>query len=245
MPANNKLTVCLSTQAGCPMKCAFCATGNKGFHKNLGYGQILKQLNFIQQQYKQRVSNIVLMGQGEPFLNYQNTIDFLEIANNKNYLNIGARHITISTCGIPEKIVEFSKINKQFVLAVSLHSAIQDKRNILMPGLKNYPLLKLRDALFTYQQKTNRRLTFEYIMINNLNDAQTDLEALISFCEGLHAHINLIPLNKTDFFNKDASSDKVIKHWVSKLKAYGIEASARFSKGQDINAACGQLANKH
>lgn len=240
---SNKLTACISTQAGCPMKCSFCATGKQGFQRNLSVGEIVEQVIFIQESFKLKVSNIVIMGQGEPFLNYSNLIDALEILNNKHGLCIGSRKITVSTCGIIPKINNFANIDKQFELAVSLHSAIQTKRDKIMPGVKNFTLRELKSTLINFQKKTNRRITFEYLMINNLNDSNSDLKALIDYCKDIHCFINIIKLNKTSDYKFTASNNNKINEWIHELSKFGIKAALRQSRGSDIEAACGQLIN--
>lgn len=208
--SSNKLTVCISSQAGCPMACEFCATGQQGFIRNLSCGEIVQQVLFIQNDLGMKVSNVVVMGQGEPFLNFENLTDALDIINNSKIIGIGARKITVSTCGIIPGIDKFSKIDKQYGLAISLHCAIQEKRNQLMPGVKNYTLNKLKDSIKNYIEKTNRRPTFEYLLINNVNDTQEDLNALINFCEGILCHINLIKFNDVKDSKFKASSNAVI-----------------------------------
>lgn len=208
--SSNKLTICISSQAGCPMACEFCATGQQGFVRNLRCGEIVQQVLFIQNDLKMKVSNVVVMGQGEPFLNFENLTDALDIINNPKIIGIGARKITVSTCGIIPGIDKFSKIEKQYGLAISLHSAIQEKRNQIMPGVKNYTLDKLKDSIENYIAKTNRRPTFEYLLINNVNDTQEDLNALINFCEGMLCHVNLIKFNDVNGSKFKASSNAVV-----------------------------------
>ena len=194
---SERLTVCISTQAGCPMACEFCATGKQGFSRNLTSAEIVDQILLIEEDLSCRVSNIVVMGQGEPFLNFENLTTALDIINSDKYLGIGARKITVSTCGIIPKISDFAELNKQYGLAISLHSAIQEKRNELMPGVKNFSLNKLHEAVKSYIDSTNRRPTFEYLMLKDVNDTDEDLEALVSYVKDLHCHINLIKYNNT------------------------------------------------
>lgn len=195
IPANNssnRLTICISSQVGCPMECSFCATGQQGFSRNLTVGEIVDQVLFVSNDFNIRASNIVVMGQGEPFLNFDNLIDALEIINNPKIVNIGARKITVSTSGIIPSIKKFANIDKQYGLAISLHSAIQEKRNSLMHGTKNYNLKSLKKALEEYISKTNRRITFEYLMIKDITDTEEDLKALKGYCNNFLCHINLI-----------------------------------------------------
>lgn len=196
-----RLTVCFSTQAGCPMGCVFCATGHTGFSRNLHAAEMIDQVLAVQNDFGTRVSHLVVMGQGEPFLNYKEVMAALHFMNAKSGLGIGARHITVSTCGIVDGIELLSNENKQYTLAVSLHSARQNRRNDLMPGCRNQPLAQLKSSLIDYQNKTGRRVSFEYSMMRGINDGEQDLEALIDFCRGLSCHVNLIPLNPINYLN--------------------------------------------
>ena len=177
--SDGRLTVCCSTQAGCAMGCAFCATGKEGFTRNLSAGEIVEQVLIAQTRMGKRVSNVVAMGQGEPFLNYEQTLSALRILNDERLLNIGARHITLSTCGILSGIDRLGTEPEQFTLAVSLHAAIQRTRDKIMPGVANYELGKLKTALLKYLERTNRRITLEYAMMNSVNDNENDLLSLI------------------------------------------------------------------
>lgn len=244
IPSSDKrLTVCCSSQAGCRMACTFCATGKAGFIRNLSTGEIVDQVLVAQEKMEQRVSNVVLMGQGEPFLNYENTIGAMRILNNSKLLAIGARHITLSTCGIIPGIKKFSVEPEQFTLAISLHSAIQQTRDRIMPKVTRYPLHQLKEALYYYTQHTNRRVTLEYAMMNKINDSPLDLKALQIFCDDLLCHINLIPLNKIDGSSITPSSPRIINTWYTELNKHGIETTVRNSRGNDIAGACGQLKN--
>lgn len=208
---SNKLTVCISSQAGCAMRCIFCATGQQGIARNLYPGEIIQQILFMQNDLGKKVSNVVLMGQGEPFLNFDNVVDALDIINNPKLLGIGARKITVSTCGIIPGINKFSNIDKQYGLAISLHCAIQEKRNDLMPGVKNYTLEKLKTSVEKYIENTNRRPTFEYLMIDGINDTKEDLNALVNYCHGMLCHINLIKFNSVPGSKYKASSNNIVK----------------------------------
>lgn len=235
-----RLTVCFSTQVGCGIGCEFCATGKEGFTRNLSAQEMIDQIAFVQKDFGQRVSNVVAMGQGEPFLNYEELIKALRRLNTDEGFKIGARHITVSTCGVVEGIRKFTNEPEQFTLAVSLHSAIQSKRDQLMPGMKKQPLTKLRAVITDYIAEKNRRVTFEYLMIDGVNDAEEDLLNLINFCNGLLCHVNLIPMNETESSLK-SSSLKTIQQWVKELESEHISATIRNSKGSDIAGACGQL----
>lgn len=252
---NDRLTVCFSTQSGCPMGCTFFATGKEGFTRNLSSSEIVDQITAVKDDFNNnssnncdnknkrviRVSNVVAMGQGEPFLNYEELIKALHRINNDPVLEIGARHITISSCGIINGIEQLAEEPEQYRLAISLHSANQNTRNTLMPSLSNQPLKRLKEALLDYNLKKNRRITFEYLMIDGVNDNQDDLYKLIDFCEGLLCHINLIPLNQVTDSEFQPSSDRHMKYWEEELKKNGIASSIRYSKGSDISGACGQL----
>ena len=238
---DGRLTVCCSSQAGCGMGCSFCATGKQGLVRNLCPGEIVDQVIAVQNDFNVRVTNIVVMGQGEPFANYDDTLAALRILNNPRLLNIGSRHITISTCGIIAGIERFSKEKEQFTLAVSLHSAIQEKRDALMPGMKNQSLASLHESLERYNKSDNRRFTFEYALMKNVNDGTEDLDALISYCKGLLCHVNLIPLNDVEDSLYKPVSYKAMEEWKNKLEKKGIASTVRNSKGGDVSAACGQL----
>ncbi len=238
------LTVCFSTQAGCAMACAFCATGHEGLTRNLSSAEMICQINAVQEDFGYRVTNLVSMGQGEPFQNYDATLDALRFANSKNGLGIGARHITVSTCGILGGIQKLANEPEQFTLAVSLHSAIQETRNSLMPRCANIPLTKLKEALFSYTTASGRRVSLEYLLIDGITDTPESLEALKQFCDGLLCHVNLLNVNEIDGSPYHPTSPKVQQEWVHGLKRAGKEATIRNSRGADIDGACGQLKNK-
>lgn len=239
----DRLTVCFSTQAGCAIGCAFCATGREGFARNLTPGEIVDQVLIAQDDMGKRVTNVVGMGQGEPFLNYDNTMAALCILNNKKGLEIGARHISVSTCGILPGIERFSEEPEQFTLAVSLHAARQGVRDLLMPNVARFKLGNLKSALQEYIAKTNRRVTLEYIMIDGVNDADEDLKALQKFCANLLCHVNLIPINAIEGSVFQPSEPETINRWLNAIQKKGTEATLRDSRGSDIDGACGQLKN--
>lgn len=246
-----RLTVCFSTQAGCQMRCSFCATGKAGFIRNLTSSEIVDQITAVKEDFAKdasesnelRVNNVVAMGQGEPFLNYEELIEALRRINNDPVLGIGARRITVSTCGIIDGVYRFADEPEQYRLAISLHSADQETRNQIMPALANQPLKRLKEALLDYNLQRNRRITLEYMMIDGVNDGQEDLSKLIKFCEGLICHVNLIPMNSVDGTSYKSSTDRHIHNWENSLKDAGIPVSIRYSKGSDIAGACGQLVN--
>ena len=243
--SNERLTVCFSTQAGCPMACTFCATGREGLVRNLAPGEMVDQILIAQEDAGRRVSNVVGMGQGEPFLNYENTMAALRILNDPKGLAIGARHISVSTCGIIPGIERFSREPEQFTLAVSLHAAIQNVRNVLMPKVARYNLGALKAALKSYISTTKRRVTLEYVMIRDMNDSEEDLSALCNFCAGLLCHVNLIPLNEIAGSPFQPSSSSTVAKWLATIQSRGTEATLRDSRGSDIAGACGQLKNSH
>lgn len=240
----DRLSVCISSQVGCPMACAFCATGREGFTRNLNAAELVQQVAYVQKDFDARVSNIVVMGQGEPFLNYDEVISALRIMNSNDDLNIGARHITISTCGILKGINRLAGEPEQFTLAISLHSAVQATRDRLMPQVAQQTLPELKNALAHYIKSTNRRVSFEYLLIKGVNDSPRDLDALIGFCDGLLCHVNLLPMNPIEGSAYQPATAQTASSWIDKLSAHGIETSMRKSRGADIDGACGQLKNK-
>ena len=238
-----RLTVCFSTQVGCPMKCSFCATGKEGFTRNLGPGEIVWQIITCQNDFGMRVSNVVAMGQGEPFLNYDNVIASLHFINSPDALGIGARHITVSTCGITKGIRRFSHEEEQFNLAISLHCAIQDTRNVLMPVCAGENLDSLKKELSHYQDVTNRRITFEYLMIRGITDTDESLVALVDYCRELQVYVNLLNVNTVEGSSYTPSTAQRCQVFIRELEKAGIEAAVRDSRGSDIAGACGQLKN--
>jgi 23S rRNA (adenine2503-C2)-methyltransferase len=239
-----RLTVCFSTQVGCPMACSFCATGREGFERNLLPGEMAQQVLAVQRDMGIKATNAVAMGQGEPFLNYKNLIDALRIINDSRAIDIGARHITVSTCGIIDMIETFGKEPYQYTLAVSLHSALQKKRNQLMPHSKTAPLENLKKAIGNYYSEAGRRTSLEYMLIDSFNDGVEDLDALIRFCKGLHVHVNILPVNNVAGSSLVPSKKSIMQKWCSELGKHGIENSIRDSRGSDIAGACGQLKNE-
>lgn len=240
----NRLTACISSQAGCPAGCLFCATGAAGFTTNLTPWQITEQVRYISFACKKRVSNVVFMGQGEPFFNTDAVFNALKKLNSSNYFGIGARKITVSTCGVPSGIEKFSRLQEQFGLAISLHSANQTIRDTLMPGVSSYPLTELKKSLKRYQALTGRRITLEYLLIKDVNDSQKDAEELVAFCDSLKVYVNVLQLHETPASSLRPASYAAEKTFLSTLQHAGIESARRVSRGEDIDAACGQLAQK-
>lgn len=242
--APRRLTVCFSTQVGCPMACSFCATGKEGFTRNLLPGEMVQQVLTVQRDFGTRVSNVVAMGQGEPFLNYDNVVKALRIMNSDLALGIGARHVTVSTCGIIKGIDAFAHEPEQFTLALSLHSAIQATRDRIMPKCVGTPLADLKQALDSYYRVSTRRPSIEYLMMRDINDGEHDLKALLDFCDGLFVHVNLLPMNEIEGSPLHPSRPAMVDHWIRTLNRNGIEANVRDSRGSDIDGACGQLKNR-
>lgn len=240
------LSVCVSTQVGCNMGCAFCASGLNKKVRNLETSEIVLQvlmINEIMNNFDKRVSHVVVMGIGEPFDNYDNVIDFLRIINDPKGLEIGSRHITVSTCGIVPKIIEYSDFDLQVNLAVSLHFANNEKRSKYMLINRAYDLNSLMDSLKYYFEKTNRRITFEYILIKDVNDSVEDAKELVKLIKGMNCYVNLIPMNSTvnDFTR---STEEKSKKFFEILNNNHINVTLRKEQGHDIDAACGQLRIK-
>ena len=233
--------VCVSTQAGCRMGCTFCASTINGVECSLTAGEILSQIYAIQKDSGERVSNVVLMGSGEPLDNYDNVIKFIRILNSKEGLDIGQRHITLSTCGLTEKMKELAQLKLQITLAVSLHAPNDEIRNTIMPISRKYDFETLLDACRFYTEKTNRRITFEYSLIKGVNDSLSCAEELAARLKGMLCHVNLIPVNDVKERNYVKSGAKTIEQFASVLSSKGIETTIRRELGSDINAACGQL----
>lgn len=244
LPSGDRLTVCFSTQAGCGMGCSFCATGAAGLVRDLGPGEMVDQLRVVADDFGARVTNAVAMGQGEPFANYAATLGALRIMNSKDGLEIGARHLTVSTCGLIQGIRRFGSEPEQFTLAVSLHSAIQATRDRLMPGVRGLPLDQLRAALAEYASTTGRRPSLEYSLISGITDAPVELAALVEYCRGLHVHVNLIPINPVQGTGFSRATSARAEEFVVELGRAGTEASVRAERGADIDAACGQLKQR-
>lgn len=241
MPSKGKLTVCASSQAGCGIGCAFCATGMSGLTRSLSAGEIYEQVMHVRDDFGRRVTSVVLMGQGEPFANYTETLAALRRLNSPDGAGIGARHLTVSTCGIIPMIKRFANEPEQFTLAVSLHSAVQRTRDMLMPGVKKYSLIHLYDIMNEYVNKTGRRPSYEFALIRGVNDSDNEIAALCDFCRDNLAHVNLIMLNEVKGSKFQPSTNERAREFVRQLTSVGVEATIRDSRGSDIDAACGQL----
>lgn len=250
IPETDRNTVCISTQVGCGMGCIFCATGQNGLVRNLSVAEIIDQVLAVGRITGTNINNLVAMGQGEPLANYEALLKAIRILNDPHGLGIGARHITISTCGLVPKIYQLAKESLQVNLAISLHSADDELRNQLMPINKTYPLTELFKACRDYTSQTRRRLTFEYALIKGVNDREIDLQKLIDrFAElgerfrALY-HINLIPYNPIPASNFERSKPQRIKEFVVALNRAGIGTTIRKERGTNLAAACGQLQGK-
>lgn len=244
MPSKNKLAVCISSQAGCAMGCAFCATGMNGLTRSLTDQEMVDQVLHVARDFGERVTSVVFMGQGEPFANFDNVVSALRKLNAPGGLEIGARHLTVSTCGVIPGIKRFAELPEQFTLAISLHSAVQSTRNKLMPGVKKYTLLRLHEAIQDYVEKTGRRPTYEYAMIEGVNDNNPEMQALIDFCQGTLCHVNLIQLNDVPDSPLKPSPMEKVETLQRRLTMHGVETTIRNSRGNDIDAACGQLKQR-
>lgn len=244
MPNRNKLAVCISSQAGCAMGCAFCATGLAGLSRSLTAQEMVDQVLHVSRDFGERVTSVVFMGQGEPFANFDATIDALRALNDPDGLAIGARHLTVSTCGVIPGIRRFAELPEQFTLAISLHSAVQGTRNQLMPGVKKYTLPRLHEAIQLYVEKTGRRPTYEFAMIDGINDTNPEMQALIDFCAGTLCHVNLIHLNNIPDSPFRPSPIEKVETLQRRLTMHGVETTIRNSRGSDIDAACGQLKQR-
>lgn len=244
LPAGDRLTVCFSTQAGCAMRCSFCATGRSGLSRDLTAGEMVDQLAVVAEDFGQRVTNAVAMGQGEPFANYDSVLGALRFMNDPRGLGIGARHLTVSTCGLVPAIRRFAAEPEQFTLAVSLHSAVQATRDALMPGVRGIPLTDLRTALIDYAEATGRRPSLEYALIDGVNDTAEQLEALLAFCRDMLVHVNLIPINPVSGSEFARPVQDATRRFESALRAAHVECTIRTERGADIDAACGQLRQR-
>lgn len=235
------VSVCISTQAGCRMGCSFCASTIGGLERNLTAGEMLDQIVKIQEDAGKRVSNVVLMGSGEPFDNFEEVIGFLHVANEKNGLCIGYRHITLSTCGIVPKIYEIADMGMPINLAISLHAANDEKRRTIMPIANAYSIDEIIKACRYFVDKTNRRITFEYSLIKGFNDSTADARELAGLLKGMLAHVNLIPVNSIEERDYKKPSKDEIEAFMKILTRAGISSTVRREMGSDINGACGQL----
>lgn len=234
-------SICVSSQIGCKMGCKFCASSKVKFIRSLTSGEIVEQLLAVTSDIGERISNVVFMGIGEPFDNYDNVLKAIHIINNPHGLNIGGRHISVSTCGIVPKILQFAEEGIQSTLSISLHAPNDNIRKSMMPIAERYSINELIDACKKYTEKTNRRITFEYSLVNGVNDTTKDANELANLLHGILCHVNLIPVNsiKNGVYTK--SSDIRIQEFRNALDKRRITATVRRELGSDIEAACGQL----
>ena len=235
------ISICVSSQVGCNMGCAFCESGRLKKIRNLETYEVVQQIILIEEDIKERISHIVVMGIGEPFDNYDNIMNFIRIINDPKGIDIGARHITVSTCGIVPKIKEFTKDFSQVNLAISLHAPNDLIRNKIMPISKAYKLNELMDSIKEYIKITNRRVTFEYIMLENINDTPECAKELSNLLKNLNCYVNLIPYNETENIGFKRTKKMQILAFYDILKKNGINVTIRKEFGSKVDAACGQL----
>lgn len=241
MRYHHGLSVCISTQVGCKMGCTFCATGKSGFSRSLTASEMIAQIRSAELHAGERISNVVLMGMGEPFDNYDNVIRFLRLVSSEDSLHIGMRHITISTCGIVPRMRDFADLELQCGLSVSLHAPDNEARSRTMPINRRYPISQVIAACQYYIKKTNRRITFEYALISGENDSDDHAHRLAALLTGMLCHVNLIPVNNVTGAGYQKSTLKRQNAFVNILSAAGINATVRRTLGSDIDASCGQL----
>lgn len=238
-------TICISTQVGCKMNCAFCATGKSGFSRSLTASEMLAQIQAAQIDAGERISNVVLMGMGEPLDNYENTLRFLELVSSEKGMNIGMRHISLSTCGIVDKIYDLAEKEYQLTLSVSLHAPNDEIRSKIMPVNNRWNVEQLLKACRFYADRTGRRISFEYAMISGVNDSEDNARELAARLKGILCHVNLIPVNSVKGSSFQKSPREQMKNFVRVLSNKGIRVTVRRTLGSDINASCGQLKRRY
>ncbi len=238
-------SVCVSTQVGCRMGCQFCASTKEGRIRDLTSAEILNQIYMIEKDLNENIDNIVLMGSGEPLDNYENTLKFLKIIHDPKGHNTSYRNITLSTCGIVPKIYDLADEKIPITLSLSLHSPFDDEREKIMPIAKKYSIEELVEAVDYYQKINNRRITFEYTLIEGVNDRKEDADELALLLRGLSSHINLIPLNPIKEYNKESPTTNSVEKFQRTLEIKHIKSTIRKEKGSDISASCGQLRRGH
>lgn len=249
IPTAKRTTACVSSQVGCSLDCTFCATAQLTRMRNLTAAEIVDQVTLIDKQsreyYQKPLSNIVFMGMGEPLLNYSSVTDAIRKITEDKGLGMSPRRITVSTSGIPKLIEKLADENLKVKLALSLHSAIEEKRNQLMPFSVKFPLTSIMESLSYWYQKTKSRITLEYIIWKGINDGNEDIKALIKFCKSIPSKVNLIQYNSIEGGKYSQANSNIIQNYVTALEQENIIVKIRKSRGDDIDAACGQLANKH
>lgn len=241
MDYDTRLTVCVSNQVGCRMGCRFCASTIDGLSRNLEAWEILDQVIKVQEDLSKRVSNIVMMGSGEPLDNYENSIRFLRLVNEPNGLNIGNRHITLSTCGIVDRIRELGDLEIPINLAISLHSPFDEERRKIMPVANKYKIEDIIKVCHYYISKTNRRISFEYSLIKGVNDSKKEADKISKLLKGMLCHVNLIPINPIEEREYEKPDILYINKFKAYLEKHNIPVTIRNSMGADISGACGQL----
>lgn len=248
IPTPTRTTACISSQVGCSLDCKFCATSRLKRMRNLNPDEIYDQVMAIDREsrlyHNRPLSNIVYMGMGEPLMNYKNVIKSIEMITSKDGLAMSPKRITVSTSGVPKMIKKMADDDVKFNLAVSLHSAIDEVRTTIMPFNENFPLKDLKESLEYWYAKTKNRITYEYVVWKDINDRKEDIDALVQFCSYVPCKVNIIEYNPIDDGAYQQASPKAIENYVSALEANGIVVNIRRSRGKDIDAACGQLANK-
>ncbi|GAA0176950.1 23S rRNA (adenine(2503)-C(2))-methyltransferase RlmN [Clostridium sediminicola] len=238
-------SICVSTQVGCRMGCSFCASTIDGMVRNLTSGEIIGQIITAQLYLAERISNVVLMGSGEPLDNYENVVKFIDLIKSQESLNIGARHITLSTCGIVPRIKDLADRKYQITLAISLHSPRNDSRLEMMPITRKYSINEIIDSCEYYYNKTKRRISFEYALIKGVNDSEEDASLLANLLKVFPSHVNLIPINEIKENSYKKSDSLSIEKFKDRLLEKGIETTIRRKMGEDIEGACGQLRRSH
>ena len=237
-------SVCVSSQVGCRMGCSFCASTLDGLVRNLSAGEILGQIYAIMKDTGERVSNVVIMGSGEPFDNYDNVLSFMRLLNSEKGINISGRNVTVSTCGLVEKIRQFADEEMSATLAISLHASNDEKRRQIMPIANRYSIDEIIAACKYFFDKTGRRLTFEYSLIAGVNDSETEANELSSLLKGLNCHVNLIPVNPVKETGYKSPSREAALSFKNKLEKNHINVTIRREMGRDIDGACGQLRRR-
>lgn len=238
-------TICVSSQVGCRMNCAFCATGRSGFSRSLTASEILSQVQAAEADSGFRISNIVLMGMGEPLDNYENVLRFLDLVSSPDGMNVGMRHISLSTCGVADKILDLAEKKYQLTLSVSLHAPNDAVRSQLMPVNRRWGVGELLSACRFYQSRTGRRISFEYALIGGVNDSEACAKELAHRLRGIMCHVNLIPVNSVENSPFRRSSPSEMQRFLRTLSSEGINATVRRTLGADIDASCGQLRRRY
>ncbi|MBU5437761.1 23S rRNA (adenine(2503)-C(2))-methyltransferase RlmN [Tissierella sp. MSJ-40] len=245
MEYNHGISICVSTQVGCKMGCSFCASTKEGLIRNLTPAEMVNQIYMMEKDTKKSISNIVLMGSGEPLDNYDNTMKFINIIHDKEGHNISLRNITLSTCGVVPRIYDLAKEGMPITLSISLHSPFDEDRKKIMPIATKYSIDELMEACKYYGEVTKRRITFEYTLIENVNDREEDIKELLKILRGVNCHINLIPLNPIKEFNEGRPEMVNIQRFQRELAKHNIAVTIRREMGGDISASCGQLRRRY